>query len=267
MKCVFTITDANKEYLELAKTLIMSAKLNSDTDFLCIYDGLENEFTSWLRKQNVPYYKWRVPFFNEIKEKYTGKRSFDFCAGTYLRIEIPNVFDFYGIKEDYILFIDVDTLILDTIDLTDIKPKCFAGPPDWNISIWSPVSTGVMLINVKNLKDEYKYLVEHLINNNFDFDYAGVGPCSQGAWNTYFKDRWEKLDPDYDWKPWWGFNPKAKIVHFSGPKPNEIEIILSGKRNKRDESELEQIHRSVIERDKKSYTKYLKIWQKFYKLI
>jgi hypothetical protein len=30
---------------------------------------------------------------------------------------------------------------------------------------------------------------------------------------------WKPLRPELNWKPYWGINPAAKIIHFHGPKP------------------------------------------------
>ncbi|MEX0918986.1 MAG: hypothetical protein WDZ85_03435 [Candidatus Paceibacterota bacterium] len=195
-----------------------------------------------------------------------GKKSLEFCAGTYLRTEIANAFDYYGVKDRYTLFVDVDTMILNEIDLDDVETSYFAASPDWDISDWSSVGTGVMLINIERMKRDYPKLVQHLIKHNFDFAFDGNGPCSQGAWNTFFRGKWDRLDPLYDWKPWWGFNPEAKVVHFSGPKPKEIPRLLVDQTNKKGKSESEEIKRFVVNCNREAFLRYSSMWEEYRKI-
>lgn len=43
-----------------------------------------------------------------------------------------------------------------------------------------------------------------------------------------YKGRWDRLAPEYNWKPYWGLNPNAKIVHFHGIKVENIERVFRG---------------------------------------
>ena len=51
------------------------------------------------------------------------------------------------------------------------------------------------------------------------------GPGDQGAYNEFYSGkfvvhRW----PLFNWKPYWGFNARAKLVHFHGPKPDDYVV-------------------------------------------
>ena len=39
--------------------------------------------------------------------------------------------------------------------------------------------------------------------------------------------RWDRLRPELNWKPYWGENADAKIIHFHGPKPFQRDYIES----------------------------------------
>ena len=41
----------------------------------------------------------------------------------------------------------------------------------------------------------------------------------QFTYKKYFASTKNYLDPIYNWKPYWGENSNAKIIHFHGPKP------------------------------------------------
>lgn len=266
MKCVFTVTDRDPAYIHMAKVLVVTARLNSNLDIFCLYDGEQQNFISWLTRWGVSCVRWQVPFLSDIRDRYTGEKSIDYCAGAYLCLEIPHAFNAAGINDQYTLYIDADTMILNNPSLEHMQPAYLAAPPDWNISERSFVSAGVMVLNLNRIRQDYPRFVEHLLKHNFDFAFAGHGPCSQGAWNTFYKGQWENLEPEYDWKPWWGFNQEAKIVHFSGPKPKEIPPLLM-KPAGEEETERQKINRFVVQQDPESYRRYLKIWKDYERLI
>lgn len=48
----------------------------------------------------------------------------------------------------------------------------------------------------------------------------------QSAYNLFYSGQSTKLPLEYNWKPYWGNNPPAKIIHFHGPKPHDLIRIL-----------------------------------------
>ncbi len=266
MRLVFTLRDTDRSYQKLAKVLVVSVKVNSKAELICLYDGNDNEFISWLQISGITCIRRQVPFFNEIKEKYKGKKSIDYCAGAYLNLEIPNALLEKGIHDQFVMYVDTDTMILNKLELDSIKPDIVAITPDWEISNWKIMGGGIIVMNLKRLREDYSNFINHLRKHNFDFAFAGQGPCSQGAWNTFYKGSWGRLGPEYDWKPWWGYNSNAKIIHFSGPKPNEVKAILSNLDENPNENERQKINRYVIRQNPDSYKKYLQIWNRYEKM-
>jgi len=120
-------------------------------------------------------------------------------------MELPKVLNEYGVLDEYILYVDTDIMFLGSIDLDCIKPSYFSSSSDWDNNDWSRFSTGVMVMNIHNLFEKYPSFLAHLKSHRFNFPNTDMGPCDQGAWNTfYINNEHEKLDPLYDWKPWWG---------------------------------------------------------------
>lgn len=263
MRSFFTITSGNHEYHQMAKVLVTTAHLNSNLDLHCIYDGQPDEFTDWLARRNVPVLFWQVPFLNKINQYYTGKKPIEHCRGAYLCLEIPNVVNEYGFDDEFVLYIDVDTMILNDIHLENIRPKLASAAPCWKIDDWTYLNAGVMVFNVHNLREVYEDFIEHIVKHNFDFEFTGLGPCSQGAWNSFLAGELEKLLPEYNWKPFWGYNENAKIIHFSGPNPNEAALFLSDSIKVNTETYWQKIHRYAFNQDRNSYDKYIRIWNEY----
>jgi lipopolysaccharide biosynthesis glycosyltransferase len=119
--------------------------------------------------------------------------------------------------------------------LQTLKPTYFAVAPEAFKNDYIGINTGVMLMNVENLSRNdrvfRRYVKENLsllMDNSFD----------QGAYRFFYKrgriirkiigNKWNKLKPEYNWKPYWGKSAEAKIIHFHGPKPYQTELLLSG---------------------------------------
>ncbi len=261
MKCFFTLSGTDFQYIQMAKVLVRSALANTDLELFCVYDGEDRDFTRWLRDASVDVIKWKISFLEELILEYEGDRSIDFCRGTYLCMELPKILAEYGVKDEHVLYVDTDTMFSGPVELRAFKPHYFASSSDWEQNEWSRFSTGVIVMNLPNLLGKYPGFVAHLKKYKFNFTHTRMGPCDQGAWNTYYKNgEHERLDPLYDWKPWWGINPDAKIVHFSGPKPQEAKRLLNMDKP-RDENE--QLQKFMVSENPEAYKHYIRVWKSY----
>ena len=50
----------------------------------------------------------------------------------------------------------------------------------------------------------------------------------QHAYREHYRGRWDQLPVEMNWKPYWGRNAAAQIVHFHGPKPFQKYAIAAG---------------------------------------
>ena len=267
--CFFCLHGENVEYIELAKVFVKTFKFyNDSTNLHCVYDTAPKSIIEWLKTENVKVYQWTVPYLYEIQKKYSGKKNIDFVRGTYLTVEIAKVVRHYNVNIEFLLYVDIDTYWRKPIELNNITPALFASSTDWHIDNWETFSTGVMVLNVENYLKKYDDFITYIIKNNFNFEFVGLGPCVQGAWNSFFHEAHEKLPQVYDWKPWWGFNNDAKIVHFSGPKPKYAQkILIEENINKDDEDEYWKIYKFVVNQSPIGYQKFINEWQYHYDSI
>ena len=261
MKCVFAISGENSNYYDMVKVLVLSAKANTSLELYCVYDGKENHFTHWLRCNSVTILKWEISFLNDITERYDGKTDIGICRGMYLCVEVPLIIKQYNITDGYILYVDVDTMFTGSIELDQYKPLYLCCAPDWDINDWSRFGTGVMIMNTVNLLETQSEFLFHIKMHNYNFEYLRVGPCDQGAWNTFYNGKIEKLEQIYDWKPWWGINDNAKIIHFAGPKPQFVDYVLKNQTANVRYTETEYLHKCVIDENRGGYAHYLKTWK------
>jgi hypothetical protein len=210
------------EYFEMLDVSIYSCLKNTDfiPNILC--DAECEEVEKWKRKGvNVIYFKGEV--FSAFVAQFKDDKRLLGVAGAYLRSNIPLVE-----KEDkFVLYTDSDVLFnkVASADLKMIKPKYMACAPEFNRNDWSYFNTGAMIINVENMRNEYRRFADFVIPN---FNKLCAMAHDQGAYNLLYKNAWEKLPVELNWKPYWGYNENAGIIHFHGPKPKDIRNYFNG---------------------------------------
>ena len=113
------------------------------------------------------------------------------------------------------------------------------------------MNSGVMLINVPAMRADHANLVRFTVNN---FDLG----LDQEILREHYANRYDMLDRSLNWKPYWGYNPNAQIVHFHGPKPIAARKFLNDKNYLTNESWL-----SLLNVNKEGYQLYLDVWDKY----
>jgi lipopolysaccharide biosynthesis glycosyltransferase len=206
--------------IKLLQCSVKSALQNTDLDVYVIFDGKKEELESKLPKEvNIIEHRHRCyDKFNECGLNMT------IASGTFLRTEISYLCSILNIKDEYCLYTDYDVIFQkgDYSDLDNLKPEYFSACPEFNKNDWSYINAGVMLINIKSFhRDDQKIL--DFINNRLQEKKFKNGTFDQTILNYLYKDKIDKLPLEYNWKPYWGVNEGAKIIHFHGAKPNIVE--------------------------------------------
>ena len=206
------------ENVKLLNNTVKSAIENTEFEIFVIFDGKKSEL-SLPSSVNIIEHRHRCydTFVNSDKDLITS-------SGAFLRTEIPILMDSLGIKDEYCLYTDYDVIFQkkDYSELDNLKPKYFAVCPEIKKNDWSYFNTGVMLLNVNTLKTEDEKIIK-FINDNFGKVQLPYGSYDQPIMNFLFKDKFDRLPLEYNWKPYWGINEDAKIIHFHGAKPESVE--------------------------------------------
>ncbi|MDY7022779.1 MAG: hypothetical protein SWJ54_15730, partial [Cyanobacteriota bacterium] len=210
-----------EQYAQMIKVAVYSAQKNTSLEPFLIYDGKENDLTQWLRKNQVEIIGHRTPHYNKFKTLSQG--HFNVGTGAFLRVEIPNILDRLGIRDQYILYTDCDVMFAQDVvdDLENTSCEYFSVAPDQDPDNPDWINTGVMYMNVVNLlkkHDDFNRFIDSELSNLVKQSY------DQGAYRRFFKGMWNHLDITMNWKAYWQPNPEAKIIHFHGPKPVNSQI-------------------------------------------
>ena len=225
MKWFFALNDystAFELYSQMVKVAVFSARQNTSLEPYCIYDGKENDFTAWLRRQGVQILFHRTPHYEKLKT--LDPLRFAAGGGAFLRVEVPKLIEQHNWSDEFVLYTDVDVLFLQDVvpELNQIACEYFAVAPESDPKNWEIINSGVMLMNVKTLLNVHDAFNQYIDVNIPELVYISF---DQEAYIRFFAGKWQSLRLELNWKSYWDENPEAKVIHFHGPKPNEIEQI------------------------------------------
>jgi lipopolysaccharide biosynthesis glycosyltransferase len=232
MQWYFALTEdstAFRQYAEMAMVAVHTARKTTSLEPHCIYEGGENNFTTWLRKRDVAIIQHRSFVRDALAELGRRKRNPHLAAalsGAFSRIELPEIVK----GAERILYTDCDVMFLGEVvpELETSPCKCFAVAPESNRDDYVNMNTGVMLMNTGQLRESLPEFREYVSKN---LEALEAESWDEAAYRWFYRDEtgplWDRLRPELNWKPYWGENPDAKIIHFHGPKPFQREYIDS----------------------------------------
>ena len=194
-------------YLYLATSIYALRKTNKIKKIYC-----------FIEDDNIPYIQ-DVDFININKTQEYIKSSSPNYNTKYSKLSYIRCYFTKLIKDDKIIYIDVDAIVNDDISkLWDMKVDYIAGvhePGEWNKHLKGEgydntyVNSGVLVMNLKNIKENYldNEMIE-LLNNNF-YHYP-----DQDVINIVFKSKITQLPIEYNSTETTGFIDNAKIIHY-----------------------------------------------------
>jgi hypothetical protein len=241
------------EYGHLIKGAVLSCLKNTTLQPNCLYDGNDHSFLEWLSARNVNIIRHSVSLKKAIMaEQDTDQWKKRIATGAYLRIDIPIVEE----EEEFVLYTDADVIFLSHPSFAK-KPEFFSVAPEHDPDNWTYANTGSMIMNVPNLRSEHAGLLEFSAARLSKFAPIGKGTYDQGALNAYFEGRWDRLPLTMNWKPYWGVNENAEIVHFHGPKPQHIIRLAMG------DEKLPSVYKGLYKRNPEAFLYYLKRFREY----
>ena len=216
---------AFKQYGEMVKVAIHTARRHTALQPHLLYDGGENELTRWLRARQVPIIPLQTFLLDEIAALRCGEHEINIRSalrGILLRIELPRL----GLElelDKRILYTDCDVFFLGEVvpEVAPIDCRYFAVAPEFERADYRQMNTGVMWMNLPALRAvdaEFRAFVGQNLPRLQSVAW------DQGAYREFFLSpedtpQWDRLRPELNWKPYWGDYSEAKIIHFHGPKP------------------------------------------------
>jgi lipopolysaccharide biosynthesis glycosyltransferase len=254
VKWYFAFNDNIKHADIIIKAMVESALQNTTLEPVCIYDGVNsNDLIDWLKTKGVQVIPHRVGFYDALESYYKKHNNHKIATGAYLRCDIPIL----NTEDDFALYTDCDVIFLKDFDYQNLeKPEYFSCSSEIMPKNFKNFNTGVMYMNLKNLRKTHTEFTDY-IQNNFDYMWKTRPGFDQTAYQCFYGSRMTKLPLVYNHKPYWGINEDAVIVHYHGFKPYNFmgyEQILK----------LYMDYRILFNMNPKGVVYYLKLFKKYY---
>lgn len=231
----------------LLYTAVGSCLAKTDLEVNLLYVGRKNEFTAHLEAKSVKVH-YHDPAFAEVLRK-GYKDEYEIFKGHWLRVDIPLIEK----EDDFVLYTDIDVLFHDGFTIPTVRPDFIAAAPEHEKNNFGYFNSGVMVVNVVGLRENHAAFGDALrrrVEGGFTYP-----AHDQASFNEFFKGRWQLLPNEFNWKPYWGVNKEAKIIHFHGTKPGHAEKILA------EGAKAATSWEKIVARDPEAYRYYCDVWK------
>ena len=239
----------------LIRVAVTSAYRNTRLRPILVYDGQPGEFTAELANAGVRIIYHRVSFFDDLARHADAIGQpwwLSIASGAFLRTEIPLLHS----GTDAVLYTDCDVMFTKDPGNLDCGRAPFAVVPEQTPRgrrKTADMNSGVMVMNIGSLRASFAEFKAYITAN-----LATFVSFDQSAYQQFYAGRWRRLKPELNWRPYWGFSEKARIVHWHGPKPPFVRRVRQG-------SDIPgyDIWRGLYDRAPDSYARYLAIWDDY----
>lgn len=239
MKCYFALSDDvadNDAYYWMFVATLNSARKNTSLDLHCLYDfrkktveNIEDDrIYKLLKEYSVTVHLTTIDFEEDLLSVYTDNYlqqinvTKSSLYSRFLRFMIADI----ETEDEYILYADTDVLFLKDIHLDDFVsltskenksvPKTIGVcSEESNNYEYMNFNAGIMLINTSYYKQVKKTFLDWISHGRK----ARGECCDQGYLNEICERDFERVSNVFNWKPYWGVNSDAAIVHLHGVKP------------------------------------------------
>jgi hypothetical protein len=239
VKWFFALNDGGRgypDYALMAQVAVVSARRHTALEPVFIFDGAANALTDWMQGQGVRVIHHRSslhPLLVDNVRRSGNRAALDIGAGAFLRLDIPELCAQHGIDDEYALYTDCDVMFCREVadELLGSRPRLFAGAPQSQRDSAADLNSGVLWMNLPALRAEQPAFSAYV---HQAIDRLCAGSYDQVALREYYgrercgTEAWEPLPLTLNWKPYWGANPDAAIVHFHGPKPTSRTSLARG---------------------------------------
>lgn len=221
MKVVFALDwqGQTTELGEWLKVAIDSVLTNTTLQPFVIMDRASPILSRWLTERDVSFIERQTPLKNRIEDL---NRSHGYplqAQGNYLRYEAVRIVD-----EPFFLYADCDVIFLKNPDLSHFEPRLMSACPADTPYSYASFNTGVILFNrlamLEELDHFYAFASDRLLRFFPGFDQAAV--------NKLYFGKIETLPATMNWRPHWGSNIDAELLHFHGVKLEVLEEAVKG---------------------------------------
>ncbi|MXV45284.1 hypothetical protein GS501_09595 [Saccharibacter sp. 17.LH.SD] len=229
MKWFFAITeqtlsnDPDHGFIDCIRVAVRSARENTTLLPHMVFDGQECDFTREMREMGVTVIFHRIHFYDRLHEAQRRQKPewpnyMQTAAGAFMRLDLPLIE-----KEDqFVLYTDCDVLFMQDPNVEFCRPEIFAACGQFGAQdYYTDMNSGVMVLNLERIRNDLPAMVDFLCDNLYH-----ISGYDQELLRIFYNAQWSPLSARFNWKPYWGVNDDAVIVHFHAGKPPAARRLL-----------------------------------------
>lgn len=252
MKWFFALSEASLSrdnlYANCIRVAVISAKRNTTLTPCFLYDGDDNQFVQEMRSYGVNVIHHRSTLYDDIVAAKPEDRHFiRIASGAFLRLDIPIIEQ----NDRFVLYTDCDVMFLRDPDLASLTPKYFSVAPEFTRGDYANFNSGVMVMHIPEMLLIREKFMQYIKNSRI----GDLPAFDQGALRTFFKGLYDRLPEELNWKPYWGRNQDAEIIHFHGPKPPQAKVLMNNLG-----ASLPQVLKDLYNRNPEYYRETVDLW-------
>ncbi|MDD2704875.1 MAG: glycosyltransferase family 2 protein [Acidocella sp.] len=212
-----SLKSRDHDWRSLIRAALSSARRHTTLRPHLLWDGPPaHELAQELRRQGVTVIPHRVPFYAELERHKPEPHWLGIASGAFLRVEIPVLEQ----EDEFVLYTDADVMFLadPSPALRQARPRYFAGCSEFTFQ--DGLNSGVLLLNLPQMRADYPAFISFIRQNL----HLGL---DQEMYRRFYDGKWEPMPPEFNWKPYWGENPRAQILHWHGIKPVVVRRLFS----------------------------------------
>lgn len=215
------LTEHLAAYSEMVKVAVLSARRHTTLEPIFLYDGPRNELVAWLEGRGVRVIARRTRLHASLA-KLAEEKGDPFIlqcgAGAFLRLEIPDLCAEEGWEREEVLYTDCDIMFMGNVadQLPELRGYFIGAAPEGEQDNPDFINSGVMLMRIpalRQMETVFWQFVHEKLDRMVTFGW------DQAAYQWFYRHGWKHLRPELNWKPYWGINDAARVIHFHGPKP------------------------------------------------
>lgn len=203
----------------LVQVAMRSCVANTDLIPHCLYNGENSAHIDQLSALGAKVIRHQSSLETVLRDGYGTQ--YDSFSGHWLRIDIPQIEQ----EDDLVLYTDIDVMFR-THPTVPRAPRLLAAAPERYRWRWPHFNSGVLVMNVPALRPLQTQFAQ-AITQRMAQGWQPPGH-DQVSYNAFFRWRHNRLPHALNWKPYWGANNAAQIIHFHGPKPVHIQRLKAG---------------------------------------
>ena len=213
----FCLSDGDPQFTDCARVAVQSSE-RYELNRICLYDGGDEAVVDWLQDRGVRVVRHRFSLARELSDARVDDPAFG--LGTFMRIDIPEVAQELGLLDgSHYLYTDCDVVFQnEPSGLLDIETETFCAAMELHED-QPHFNAGVMWCNAGFFRQSLAEFRRFVVQKRFRFV-----AYDQGALNEFYGSSRQVLGREYNWKPYWGVDENAAIVHFHGPKPQAFRL-------------------------------------------